>query len=135
MLRDIIDSGVVPVCRLTEVFRQAARSAIITNAHRINHGEFPVYPQGKVEDVRQADFYFFPADEPEQALGEVIRLVKVAIPQRFGFDAMNDVQVLTPMQRSELGARNLNRLLQEALNPTGPSVREVRLGTSASATR
>ncbi len=122
VLRDIIDSGVVPVCRLTEVFRQAARSAIITNAHRINHGEFPVYPQGKVEDVKQADFYFFPADEPEKALAEVIRLVKQAIPQRFGFDAMNDVQVLTPMQRGELGARNLNRLLQEALNPTGPAV-------------
>jgi exodeoxyribonuclease V alpha subunit len=122
VLRDIIDSGVVPVCRLTEVFRQAAQSAIITNAHRINHGQLPMFPQGKVDDVRQADFYFFPADEPEQAIGEVIRLVQTAIPQRFGFHPLDDVQVLTPMQRSELGARNLNRLLQQALNPYGQSV-------------
>ena len=122
VLRDIIDSGVVPVCRLTEVFRQAARSAIITNAHRINQGQLPFFPHGKVEDVRQTDFYFFPADEPEQAITEVIRLVQKAIPQKFGFDPMNDVQVLTPMQRSELGARNLNRLMQTALNPTGQSV-------------
>jgi len=76
VLRDIIDSGVVPVCRLTKVFRQAAQSAIITNAHRINQGQLPFFPQGKVDDVRQTDFYFFPADEPEQALSEVIRLVQ-----------------------------------------------------------
>jgi len=122
VLRDIIDSGVVPVCRLTEVFRQAARSAIITNAHRINQGQLPFFPQGKVEDVRQTDFYFFPADEPEQAITEVVRLVQRAIPQKFGFHPLDDVQVLTPMQRSELGARNLNLLLQNVLNPTGQSV-------------
>ena len=122
VLRDIIDSGVVPVCRLTEVFRQAAESAIITNAHRINHGQLPVYPQGKVEDVRKSDFYFFPAEEPEQAIQEIVRLVKEAIPQRFGINALDDIQVLTPMQRSELGARNLNLVLQGALNPTGPSI-------------
>jgi exodeoxyribonuclease V alpha subunit len=122
VLRDIIDSGVIPVCRLTEVFRQAAQSAIITNAHRINHGQHPLYPQGKVQDVGQADFYFFPADEPEEAVKQIIRLVQQAIPQRFHLDAIEDIQVLTPMQRGELGARNLNLLLQTALNPTGPSV-------------
>lgn len=122
VLRDIIDSGVMPVCRLTEVFRQAAQSAIITNAHCINHGQLPVFPQGKVDDVRQTDFYFFPAEEPEQALSEVIRLVQKAIPGKFGFHPLDDVQVLTPMQRGELGARNLNRLLQNALNPSGQSV-------------
>ena len=122
VLSDIIDSAVVPLCRLTEVFRQAAQSAIITNAHRINHGQVPQYPQGKVEDVRQSDFYFFPAEEPEQAIQEIIRLVKEAIPRRFGVNCLDDIQVLTPMQRSELGARNLNLLLQGALNPSGPSV-------------
>jgi exodeoxyribonuclease V alpha subunit len=122
VLRDIINAGVVPVCRLTEVFRQAAQSAIITNAHRINHGQMPVFPQGKVQDVRKADFYFFPAAEPEQVVPEIVRLVKEAIPQRFGFHPIEDIQVLTPMQRGDLGARNLNRVLQQALNPTGAFV-------------
>ncbi|MCE9565877.1 MAG: AAA family ATPase [Planctomycetes bacterium] len=122
VLRDIIDSGVMPVCRLTEVFRQAAKSAIITNAHRINHGQHPVFPHGKVTDVRGTDFYFFPAQEPEQALPEIVRLVKEAIPKNFGLSAIDDIQVLTPMQRGDLGARNLNRVLQQALNPTGPAI-------------
>ncbi len=122
VLRDVIDSDMVPVCRLTEVFRQAAQSSIITNAHRINRGQQPLYPQGKVQDVRGSDFYFFPAEEPEQAVAEVIRLVRDAIPKHFDFHPLDDVQVLTPMQRSEIGARNLNLLLQGALNPTGPSV-------------
>ena len=116
VLRDIIDSGVIPVSRLTEVFRQAAQSAIITNAHRINHGQPPLFPQGKVRDVKTTDFYFFPAEEPEQALNELVRLVSQAIPQNFGFDALNDIQVLTPMQRGDLGARNMNLVLQQALN-------------------
>jgi exodeoxyribonuclease V alpha subunit len=122
VLRDVIDSGVVPVCRLTEVFRQAARSSIITNAHRINRGQSPVYPKGRVQDVRGSDFYFFEAEEPEQVVREIVRLVKEAIPKSFGFHPVDDVQVLTPMQRSEIGARNLNLLLQMALNPTGPFV-------------
>ena len=122
VLRDIIDSGVVPVCRLTEVFRQAAKSAIISNAHRINHGQHPVFPQGKVTDVRETDFYFFPAQEPEQALSEIVRLVKEAIPKNFRLNAIDDIQVLTPMQRGDLGARNLNRVLQLTLNPTGPAI-------------
>ena len=122
VLRDIIDSGAFPVCRLNEVFRQAARSAIITNAHRINHGQMPIYPTGKVPDVRQADFYFFPAEEPEQALKEIVRLLQQALPKNFAVNSIEDIQVLTPMQRGELGARNLNRLLQSALNPTGPAI-------------
>ncbi|MCX5659707.1 MAG: ATP-dependent RecD-like DNA helicase, partial [Planctomycetota bacterium] len=124
VLRDIIDSGVFPVCRLTEVFRQAAQSAIITNAHRINEGQTPVFPSGKVEDVRKSDFYFFPAAEPEKGVAAIVRLLREAIPKNFGFDAVDDVQVLTPMQRGDLGARNLNQVLQEALNPTGPAVQK-----------
>ena len=122
VLRDIIDSGVIPVCRLTEVFRQAAKSSIIINAHRINRGQTPLYPQGKVQDVRGSNFYFFDAEEPQQVVAEVIRLVRDAIPKNFGFHPLDDVQVITPMQRGETGARNLNLLLQGALNPTGPSV-------------
>jgi exodeoxyribonuclease V alpha subunit len=122
VLRDLIDSGVAPVCRLSEVFRQAARSAIITNAHRVNQGQVPLYPQGKVRDVHQSDFYFVRADDPAQAARTIVRLVKVALPERFGVDPFEQVQVLTPMQRSELGARHLNQLLQEALNPAGPSL-------------
>ena len=91
----------------------------MTNAHRINHGWSPVYPAGKVEDVRASDFYFFPADGPEEVTATLVRLVKEAIPAKFGFDAMDDIQVITPTQRGELGARNLNCLLQEALNPVG----------------
>ncbi len=122
VLRDLIDAGVVPVCRLTEVFRQAAASHIITNAHRINMGHLPQYPHGKVPDVRGCDFYFFPAEAPDTAVAEVVRLVQDAIPTRFGFHPLDDVQVITPMQRGELGARHLNLILQGALNPTGPSV-------------
>ena len=122
VLCDIIDSGVVPVCRLTEVFRQAAESSIITNAHRINQGWMPKYPQGKVQDVKKADFYFFPVADPAQAVDQVVRLVRESIPGKFGVSAAEDIQVLTPMQRGELGARNLNVVLQEALNPTGPSI-------------
>ena len=124
VLRDIIDSGVFPVCRLTEVFRQAASSAIITNAHRINQGQTPLFPAGKVEDVKRSDFYLFPAAEPEQGVAVIVRLLREAIPKRFGFDPIDDVQVLTPMQRGDLGARNLNMVLQESLNPTGPSVQK-----------
>ncbi|HEY3320386.1 MAG TPA: ATP-dependent RecD-like DNA helicase [Planctomycetota bacterium] len=120
VLRDIIDSGVIPSCRLTEVFRQAAQSDIIQNAHRINHGQMPVFPQGK-EERPVSDFYLFEVEEPPKAIETILRLIGEAIPQKFGFRA-SDIQVLTPMQRGELGARNLNQVLQSALNPTGPSV-------------
>ena len=122
VLRDIIESGVIPVCRLTEVFRQAAQSAIITNAHKVNQGQIPYFPQGKVESPDETDFYFIEADDPEKAVSLVMRLTCESIPQRFGFDRVNDIQVLTPMQRGVLGARNLNTVLQESLNPHGPSV-------------
>ncbi|MCY3020384.1 MAG: ATP-dependent RecD-like DNA helicase [Planctomycetota bacterium] len=120
VLRDIIESGAIPVCRLTEVFRQAAQSAIISNAHRVNHGLFPEFPRAK-EEKPSSDFYFFDAEEPGKAVETVLRLIREAIPGKFGFKPA-DIQVLTPMQRGELGARNLNQVLQAALNPAGPSV-------------
>jgi exodeoxyribonuclease V alpha subunit len=124
VLRDIIDSGAVPVCRLTQVFRQAAQSAIITNAHRVNQGEMPVFPRGRVQDPASTDCYFVQADEPERAVDVIVKMVRESIPQRFGFHPMDDIQVLTPMHRSELGARNLNLVLQAALNPAGPSIQK-----------
>ena len=111
----IIASGAVPVVRLTEVFRQAARSQIIISAHRINQGVMPEVrkPEG------DSDFYFVPADDPETAGRRIVDLVKTRIPQRFGLDAMRDIQVLCPMNRGGVGARSLNLALQAALNPAG----------------
>ncbi|MFD2235293.1 ATP-dependent RecD-like DNA helicase [Phaeospirillum tilakii] len=114
VLADIIASGLVPVARLTEIFRQAAASRIITNAHRVNRGEMPdLVPPREGE----TDFYFVPAAEPEDAIPKIIEVVRNRIPRRFGFDPVRDVQVLCPMQRGGTGARSLNVELQKALNP------------------
>jgi len=115
VLRDIIGSGTVPVVRLTEIFRQAEGSLIITNAHRINRGEFP-----KIDPSPQGlqDFYFLEKKEPEETVELILGLVTKKIPERFGFHPINDIQVLTPMHRGILGTANLNAVLQQALNPT-----------------
>ena len=115
VLADVIASGAVPVVRLTEVFRQAARSRIIVNAHRINQGSVPdlARPEG------ESDFYFVPADDPETAVPLILELVRTRIPRRFGLDPVLDVQVLCPMNRGGVGARSLNVELQAALNPAG----------------
>jgi hypothetical protein len=115
ILADMITSGAVPVVRLTEVFRQAAQSRIITSAHRINQGSIP--DLGKPEG--DSDFYFVQADDPETAVPRIIELVKTRIPQRFGLDPIRDIQVLCPMNRGGVGARSLNIELQAALNPAG----------------
>jgi exodeoxyribonuclease V alpha subunit len=115
VLADIIGSGAVPVVRLTEVFRQAAASRIIVNAHRINHGSMPdLNPPGA-----GSDFYFVPAEEPETAVSRILELVKIRIPNRFGLNPIRDIQVLCPMNRGGAGARSLNIELQTALNPAG----------------
>jgi exodeoxyribonuclease V alpha subunit len=115
VLADIIRSGAVPVVRLTEVFRQAAKSKIITNAHYINQGAMPDLSRPESE----SDFYFVPADDPAVAVARIIELVKTRIPQRFGLDAIREIQVLCPMNRGAAGARSLNIELQAALNPAG----------------
>ena len=115
VLADIISSGAVPVVRLTEVFRQAAQSRIITNAHRINQGSMPDLGSPGSE----SDFYFVQAEEPEAAVARIIELVKIRIPKRFGLDPIRDIQVLCPMNRGGVGARSLNIELQAALNPAG----------------
>src|SRR5207248_617227 len=113
VLADIIASGMVPVVRLTEVFRQAAHSRIITSAHRINQGLIPDLSRPQAD----SDFYFVQADDPETAVPRIIELVKTRIPQRFGLDPVRDIQVLCPMNRGGVGARSLNIELQAALNP------------------
>jgi exodeoxyribonuclease V alpha subunit len=113
VLADMIASGAIPVVRLTEVFRQAARSQIVMNAHRINEGAFPDLrkPEG------ESDFYFVEADGPEAAVPRIVELVKTRIPRRFALDPIRDIQVLCPMNRGGAGARSLNIELQAALNP------------------
>ena len=115
VLADIISSGAVPVVRLTEVFRQAAQSRIITNAHRINQGSIPDLNPPENE----SDFYFVLAEDPETAVARIIELVKTRIPKRFGLDPIRDIQVLCPMNRGGAGARSLNVELQNALNAAG----------------
>jgi exodeoxyribonuclease V alpha subunit len=113
VLADIISSGAVPVVRLTEVFRQAAQSRIITSAHHINQGSIPNLSQRSTD----SDFYFVQADDPETAVARIVELVKTRIPKRFGVDPIRDIQVLCPMNRGGVGARSLNIELQAALNP------------------
>ena len=114
VLADMINSQTIPVVRLTEIFRQAATSKIIVNAHRINQGQFPLCD---IEDNTLSDFYVIPAETPEEIQRKLLEVITNRIPQRFGFHPLRDIQVLTPMNRGGLGARALNNILQEALNP------------------
>jgi exodeoxyribonuclease V alpha subunit len=114
VLADIIGSGAVPVVRLTEVFRQAAESQVIVNAHRINQGRMPM-----LEAKEGSDFFFVDAADPEEGVRKLLAVVGERIPGRFGLDPVRDVQVLCPMNRGGLGARSLNIALQAALNPPG----------------
>jgi exodeoxyribonuclease V alpha subunit len=115
VLADVIGSDAIPVVRLTKVFRQAAQSKIITSAHRINQGQLPdlTKPDG------ESDFYFVPAEDPDQAMTRILDMVKTRIPKRFGLDPIRDIQVLCPMNRGGVGARSLNIEVQAALNPSG----------------
>jgi exodeoxyribonuclease V alpha subunit len=114
VLADIIASGAVPVVRLTEVFRQAAESRIIVNAHHINQGSMPELAPGD-----GGDFFFVDAADPEEGVRKLLAIVRERIPKRFGLDPIHDIQVLCPMNRGGLGARSLNIELQTALNPPG----------------
>lgn len=117
VLRDIIDSGMFPVVRLTRIFRQAQSSRIIMNAHAINEGKFPDISNGK-----NTDFFYIEKEDPEEAVQEIVRLVKNNLP-RYYKTPWNHIQVLTPMQKGIVGAANLNLALQEALNPQGDGLR------------
>jgi exodeoxyribonuclease V alpha subunit len=118
ILNDIIESGLVMVVKLNEIFRQARKSQIIVNAHRINKGMMPyLTSKGK-----KNDFYFIEQEDPERVIDIILRLVKERVPSSFGFDSVNDIQVLSPMHRGVAGAANLNRKLQEALNSSGTGI-------------
>ncbi len=117
VLADLIASGAAPVVRLDEIFRQAKASAIVVGAHAINAGRIPPF---SADDT--GDFFFVERDDPARAAETVLELVTNRIPRKFGLDPRRDVQVLAPMIRGELGVGNLNRKLQEALTPAGPSV-------------
>ncbi len=114
VLADMIASGAVPVTRLREVFRQAAQSRIVVNAHKVNEGTMP----DLAPPADESDFYFVPAGDPETAVGRIIELVRNRIPGRFGADPVRDIQVLCPMNRGAVGATSLNIELQSVLNPS-----------------
>ena len=113
VLTDLINSKIIPVVRLTEVFRQAATSKIITTAHMINEGKTP----NLKADKNISDFYFIKAENPEEAVELIVELAKKRIPRRFSFDPIKDIQILCPMNRGGIGAQSLNIRLQEELNP------------------
>ena len=113
VLKDIILSAAIPVVALDKIFRQARESRIILNAHRINGGKMP-----QLKNVREnSDFFFIEQEDPEQVLNTILDLTGKRVPDYFGFDPMNDIQVLTPMHRGVVGAGNLNLTLQNRLNP------------------
>lgn len=116
VLGDMIQSRQIPVVSLTEIFRQAKKSRIVTNAHRINQGKFPIVEVPEEPDAK-TDFYFIEQEEPERVRQTIIELVAHRIPAHFGFESIDDIQVLTPMHKGIVGAENLNSSLQQALNP------------------
>lgn len=116
VLRDLIDSGIIPVVRLTRIFRQAQTSRIVTNAHRINRGEYPDVSNGK-----DADFFFIKDTDAEHAAAEIVNLVKNRLPKAYGYEP-KDIQVLVPMKNGAAGTKNLNIALQEAINPDGECI-------------
>jgi exodeoxyribonuclease V alpha subunit len=118
VLGDIIASGAVPVVELTEIHRQARASRIVTSAHAVNAGRMPVLEPPETD----SDFYFVERATPEQARDTITHLVADRIPKRFGFDPVDDIQVLAPMHRGAAGADELNRALQAALNPQGAEI-------------
>jgi exodeoxyribonuclease V alpha subunit len=121
VLRDLIASGRIPVIRLQQIFRQAAGSHIVTNAHRVNKGEMPIFEK----DAH--DFFLFPEEEAEAAADRVVDVVQNRIPRRFGLDPLTDIQVLSPMHRGASGVGNLNQRLQQALNPPAANKPERQL--------
>jgi exodeoxyribonuclease V alpha subunit len=120
VLKDIIASGCVRVVRLTEIFRQAQESAIIMNAHRINHGEYPVLN----EQRNGNDFFFVRRNTIDDVQHTLLDLVTERLPKFNGMDKLADIQVLTPMRKSALGVYNLNALLQQRLNPPALNKKE-----------
>jgi exodeoxyribonuclease V alpha subunit len=129
VLRDLITSNLVPVTRLSVIFRQAAHSQIITNAHRIHHGQMPVFVSSGGSKSREwpGDFFLFPAGTPEDAANWVLEVVCHRIPQKFGLQPRDAIQVLAPMYRGVVGVNALNDQLQASLNPPEATKAEKKL--------
>ncbi|MDP2981747.1 MAG: AAA family ATPase, partial [Candidatus Latescibacter sp.] len=123
VLRDIIASHRIPNIRLTEIFRQAASSKIVQNAHLINTGRLP-----NTDNERTGNFFFIRKKTPEEITAAVVDMVARRLPYSYGYDPVNDIQVLSPMHKGETGVLNLNGLLQERLNPFNPACPELRMG-------
>ncbi len=119
VIRDIIDSRVVPTVRFNEIFRQARQSEIIVNAHRVNNGQMPDF---EALSESSTDFHFIEVEEPEKALQRIVALCKEKIPAKFGYNTLKDIQVLTPMHKGTIGALNLNVELQRELNPSNDEI-------------
>ncbi len=117
ILCDLINSDIVPTYHLQTIFRQAQKSPIITNAHLIRNGSFPDF-QSVLTDKKLSEFYFFEENDPDKILKKIIDLCSSKIPEKFGLDPFNDIQVLTPMHKGVTGTINLNHALQKALNPS-----------------
>ena len=117
VLHDLIHSGIVPVVCLTEIFRQAKQSSIISNAHKIIHGQNLFFPN-RAED----DMFFMEEADPDKVLETIVGLVKTRLPRKYGYHPVNQIQVLTPMNRGAMGTQRLNEALQEALNPNGQTI-------------
>ena len=113
VLKDIIDSHVVPVVRLNEIFRQSRDSMIIVNAHRVNNGLMPI-----LTGTGRSDFQFIEMEDPDAAVERLVGLCRERIPRKFGYHSIDDIQVLTPMHKGTVGALNLNAELQKHLNPS-----------------
>ena len=123
VLQDWIDSGKIPITILKEIFRQAAHSKIITNAHRVNAGTFP-----DISNARDSDFFFMEEEDSEKIPDTICQLVETRLPKAYKFDPFLDIQVLSPMNRGIIGNRNLNEVLQKKLNPSYEPL--VKLGRS-----
>ena len=112
VLKSLIDSRVIPVVKLTEIFRQAQESMIVTNAHLINSGDFP-----ELSGPRDRNFFFIEEEEPESAVQQITSLIAERLPRHYNYHPIDDIQLLCPMRRGILGAQNLNKCLQDVLNP------------------
>jgi exodeoxyribonuclease V alpha subunit len=134
VLGDSIKSGKIPVVRLQTVFRQASSSLIVTNAHLVNQGKMPI----KVAETEGlSDFYLIEKEDPEESLRIIKEMISRRIPERFGFDPVQDMQVLSPMHKGTVGTENLNRELREILNPHGRPIKgdRFRVGDRVMQTR
>jgi exodeoxyribonuclease V alpha subunit len=120
VLSDLLESGAVSSRTLTRIFRQARESTVVVNAHRINQGKFPV---ASPKQPPEADFFWVEQDDPQKVQDLILNMVCERIPEVYGYDPLKAVQVLTPMHKGLVGTSELNRLLQERLNPSGQEVR------------